>query len=243
LAGIQIAPGPLLAFDERFVATNLVDPEAGSIDFVFTLLRPAPPINGQGVLATVVFEIMGDGPLSVTVTKAQLVSAASESLPVTFEDLSLSVDLAAAARPPATTPARLSAASPLDWRWWGGLIFLAGALTLTFFILRRSSPGQSSSAAGLEATASFRTMPGAGRSSTRSATLLASQGRRLLAQGNMQAAYELFSRAVELDPASVDAWLGKGIVAQNETERKICLQRVLALDPDNIEAKKVLGQS
>ena len=68
--------------------------------------------------------------------------------------------------------------------------------------------------------------------------MLTRQAQHLLEEGNTQAAYELFSQAVELDPANVEAWLGKGMVAQQELERDICFQRVLALDPDNEAAKR-----
>jgi Tfp pilus assembly protein PilF len=66
-------------------------------------------------------------------------------------------------------------------------------------------------------------------------------------RGEIQMAYELFSRAVEQDPANAEAWLGKGLVAQQTTEKRICFQRVLALDPDNsvaqAELKPVVGST
>ena len=58
----------------------------------------------------------------------------------------------------------------------------------------------------------------------------------------LELAHELFSRAVERDPANSEAWLGKGLVAQQVAEKRICFQRVLALDPDNAVACSELQQ-
>ncbi len=234
LEGVQIAPGPLLAFDDRFVATNRVDPAAGLIDFVFTLLRPAPPIGGQGVLATVVFETLGDGPFTVEVSQVQLVSSASEALPVVTEHLYLNDEQTPAASPPV-----VEVVTGPSWGWWlslGSLVILVGlAILLVKLRLRQIEPTP------LE-VASTVTRPGAGPvdSATRSAGLLTRQAQRLLEQGNVPGAYELFSQAVELDPGNVEAWLGKGLVAQQELERTICFQRVLMLDPNNEVARREL---
>ena len=89
---------------------------------------------------------------------------------------------------------------------------------------------------------SSRKIPGSARSSIRFSALLTQQGNYALNQGSMQKAYELFSRAIELDPANGEAWLGKGQVAQQKTEKRICFQRVLALNPDNTTAKTELQQ-
>ena len=233
LEGAQIAPGPLLAFDDRFVATNRADPERGVIDFVFTLLRPAPPISGQGVLATVVFEILGDGPFTVEVSKVQLVSSASQPLPVTAKGLHLDNEL----RPTAETPP-VAPAGPV-WGWWIGLVVLAALAGLAVLLVKIRLRQVRPAVAEVTATSS-RPQPGQGRSSRQSAELLTRQANHLLEQGSLPAAYELFSQAVELDPGNVQAWLGKGLVARQEIERSICFQRVLALDPDNELAKREL---
>ncbi len=233
LAGVQIAPGPLLAFDDRFVATNRVDPAAGVIEFVFTLLRPAAPISGQGVLATVVFEILGDGPFTVEVSNVQLVSSASQPVPVVAEDFQLSDDFT-------STVSSASAISTGPARgWWlslGLLIILVGlGVWLVRLRLRQAEP------VPLEPiSVSARPRPDQADSVAKSAGLLTRQANRLLEQGNMPGAYELFSQAIELDPGNVEAWLGKGLVAQQEMERTICFQRVLTLDPDNEVARREL---
>ena len=233
LEGVQIAPGPLLAFDDRFVATNQVDASAGEIKFVFTLLRPAPPINQSGVLATVVFEIVGDSPFVVEVSNAQLVSLESQRLPVVAESLYLEDS------PEPTVIPGDSTGAVSGWGWWFGLAMLFLLIGLVVWLVRVRLK-QTELPERESRPASTRYSPGQGRGATQSASLLTRQAQHLLEEGNTQAAYELFSQAVELDPANVEAWLGKGLVARREIERDICFQRVLALDPDNAVAKREL---
>jgi tetratricopeptide (TPR) repeat protein len=186
------------------------------------------------VLATVVFETLGDGPFTVEVSQVQLVSSDSKPLPGVTENLHLSVSQTPAASPPAAevTPGP-------GWGWWlslGALVILVVlAILLVKLRLRQAEP------VPVEVGAAAA-RPGAGPadSAARSAGLLTRQAQRLLEQGNVPGAYELFSQAVELDPGNVEAWLGKGLVAQQELERTICFQRVLMLDPDNEVARREL---
>ncbi len=234
LKGVQIAPGPLLAFDNRFVATNNVDPETGLITFVFTLLKPAPPISGEGVLATIVFEIASDGPFSVEVVEARLVSSNLEAVSVTTEDLYLG-----GGPEPVTTPQLpVQVDAPAQRGWMTAVLLGLLAILAVLLLLRLRWAGATTTPGGAQSAS--RRIPGAQRSSTYSSALLTEQGNHALNQGNLQRAYELFSRAVELDPANAAAWLGKGLVAEQETEKRICLQRVLALDPDNTAARTEL---
>ncbi len=229
LDDIQIAPGPLLDFDNRFVVKNGVARETGLINFVFTLLSPAPPIRGEGILSTITFEIIERGPYSIEVVKAQLVSSQSEALPVVTENLYLNGDLQ-----PNPTPVQISEGPPV-WiivALLGLLVVLAAGLGLrskwvTVPAVIQRTPGKATN------------MPPA---PARSALRLAQQGHRTLAQGDTEQAYELFSRAVELDPANAEAWLGKGLVSHLETEKYLCFQRVLALDPANAVARQELQQ-
>lgn len=230
LEGIQIAPGPLLAADERFVVTNRVDVAAGLITFVATLLNPAPPVSGQGVLATIAFRVLGNGPYSVEIVRAQLVSSSLTTIPVVLEPLVLSspVDVG------------LSEGQGLaPWGWWllgvGGVLLMLIALSVVY---------QRRRAAALRGAVVVHNggMPTAEQSASEVAVMLTEQGRRAMQQGNLELAHELFSRAVERDPANSEAWLGKGLVAQQIGEKRICFQRVLALDPGNPVAQAELQQ-
>jgi hypothetical protein len=235
LEGVQIFPGPFLAAEKHFVVTNVVDTESGLIHFAVTLLNPAPPASGEGVLATIAFGVAGGGPFSVEVVKAQLVSPGLDTLPVTTEDLRLNGE-AWPAWPSGgglEEPASNTRQVP-PWGWWS-VALLGAFMVLVFLVLPRlkgmvavtpNAPG-----------ASHRRMPGAAFLSSRSLALLTQEGKQAMSRGDAQKAYELFSQAVELDPANAEAWLGKGLVARHEIEKRICFQRVLALDPDNTVAK------
>ena len=236
LDGVQISPGQLIAANDRFVVTNAANPQTGLINFVFTLLKPAQPISGEGVLATVVFEITGDSPFSVEVANAQLVSSNLESIPITTQDLQLNGSL----QPVEAQPQTASAPTSQLWPWALAIVLLGLVGIGGTLVLLRSKPAPQPPPDSQHVPT--RRMPQSPRSSIRSAALLAEQGTRSLNQGDTQRAYELFSRAIELDPANIEAWLGKGVMAQQETERRICLQRVLALDPDNSAAKQELAK-
>ena len=233
LDGIQISPGPLIAADDRFVVTNSANPDSGLINFAFTLLKPARPISGEGELATVVFEIIGDGPYAVKVTNAQLVSASLEPIVAGITDLTLNnghiaVDLPGIPATPETT------LPGVPWLVPATLLgVVAGLGMLIYFGVR---PKKRSTVA--KPSTPSRRISGSAQSTVRSASLLAEQGDNLLAQGDPQRAYELYSRAIELDPANIAAWLGKAQMAEQVTEKQICLQRVLALDPNNEQARR-----
>ncbi|HMQ52824.1 MAG TPA: cohesin domain-containing protein [Anaerolineae bacterium] len=231
LEGIQIKPGPLIDFGDRFVVQNSANSETGLIDFAFTLLRSAEPINGEGVLATVVFEILGGGPFTVEISAAQLVASTFTAIPVATSSL-LIEDAEGESGPAASVP---------QWRQWQTVLLVSVPISLILLILIIFSLSQRRLFQG-SASAPVRRMPGSVGASVRSAALLAQQGHRAVAQGDPARAYELFSQAIELDPANTDAWLGKGLVAQQPTEKRICLQRVLALDPENSTAKNALAQ-
>ena len=237
LEGIQISPGPMLASDDRFVVTNSADQETGLINFVFVLLKPAPPISGEGDLVTIVFEIVGDGPYAVEVAKAQLVSSSLESVPLAVNNLVLNGEL----EPVGDTGAAAAAIDAWPATVLAGGLILVGGLVVVAVLLYRRTRRDPVPAAGAE-PASQRRIPKSGRSVMRSAVLLAEQGSRALEQGEHDRAYELFSRAIELDPANTEAWLGKAMMAEQPTEKRLCLQRVLALDPDNQTARAALEQ-
>jgi hypothetical protein len=230
LEGVQIAPGPLLAFDDRFVALNEADAQAGLIDFVFTLLKPAPPINQAGVLATVAFEVTGSGPFKVEVAQAKFVSSKLTALPVATTALVLAgpQDLKSVLPQPVVTR------FPFSWAW--AIAGILGIVIIALLLLRLLPTG----AAVTGGQPAARRVPGVTASPTHTAALLTEQGRRAMAQGHLAQAYDRFSQAIELDPANAAAWLGKGLVAQQETEKRICFQRALALEPDNTQAQMEL---
>jgi hypothetical protein len=185
------------------------------------------------VLATIAYEISGAGPYAVEVVNAQLVSSGLDSLSVTTEDWYL--DAVEQGRPDLPSlPGRISA-----WVWTAIALFstLIALAFLALPFLRRAEGASPDLSPTLH-----RRMPGGTFLSSRSSALLTRQGKSAMNHGDDQKAYELFSQAVEFDPASAEAWLGKGLMAQHDTEKRICFKRVLALEPDNALAKAELQQ-
>lgn len=59
--------------------------------------------------------------------------------------------------------------------------------------------------------------------------------------GNNNLANQLLDQAIQLDPQNEKAWLGLAEVAPNDMRRRYCLKQVLAVNPNNVEAKQQLG--
>jgi hypothetical protein len=69
---MQIQPGEFLDASNRLVVVNSVDNDAGTIDFAVTQLHPATARSGSGVLATIRFEVVGEGSSAVKLTEVRL---------------------------------------------------------------------------------------------------------------------------------------------------------------------------
>jgi hypothetical protein len=68
--GVQIRPGDFL--DSQYVAENDVDNTVGTIDYLVTQLHPGEAKDGTGVLATIVFEALGEGESTVELAAVEL---------------------------------------------------------------------------------------------------------------------------------------------------------------------------
>lgn len=68
------------------------------------------------------------------------------------------------------------------------------------------------------------------------------QGLSALKAGNKDQARQLFSKALSQNKKDVRAWLGLSLVIDDQRKQRICLQRVLELEPDNRYAQKWLAR-
>lgn len=68
-------------------------------------------------------------------------------------------------------------------------------------------------------------------------------GRAAIEAGDLQTARAAFAHAVRTDPNCVDAWLWLGRLLAEPDRREYCARRVLALDPGNAEALRLLPRS
>jgi pimeloyl-ACP methyl ester carboxylesterase len=59
--------------------------------------------------------------------------------------------------------------------------------------------------------------------------------------GDLEEAATLFARLVKEEPTSEQGWLGLGFCFSDNTRREYCFQRVLAINPNNTQARQALG--
>lgn len=126
------------------------------------------------------------------------------------------------------------------WLWRAGL---TDDIKETLSCLNQAlalNPENAQAQAGLQwalaqqASASGPASPAA----SEAAAQLVEQGQRLLQEGDKSRAHALFRRATELDQKNEAAWLGRGHTATEVDEALTCMERVLAINPENASAKE-----
>ena len=111
-AGVQIGIGAALRAQPHFVATNEVDNETGTIDFVAALLSPAPSISGNAELAVVTWQGVNPGESAVQYTGALLADPEGRPIAVTTQDGRIHVLEATATPTPLVTETPTPVPSP-----------------------------------------------------------------------------------------------------------------------------------
>jgi hypothetical protein len=92
-AGVQIALGGLFPTDQHTVGVNEVDTNAGIISLGVARLAPLPPVNGDGVLASITWEAVGEGVSNLNFTHTKLASPDGTELDAVSQDGTVSVTL------------------------------------------------------------------------------------------------------------------------------------------------------
>lgn len=104
--GVQVAAGDFLSAD--FVAQNLADNQAGTIDYAVTQINPSEPKSGSGTLLAIQFQGVGAGRASLVEVADQILSTLDgEIIPATVVSGQLrvggSMTSGATAAPPSAT--------------------------------------------------------------------------------------------------------------------------------------------
>lgn len=97
--GVQIQPGNFPSPD--FVALNSADNATGVIRYALTQLPPKAPVNGSGLLATVVFRGQAAGTVDLTFSLVNLANAQGQQLPASSQGGNIIVG---GGGPPPATP-------------------------------------------------------------------------------------------------------------------------------------------
>ncbi len=141
--GIQIEPGNMLPLDQGFVVANKVNETEGTIAFAITLLNPATPVSGSGPLARISFKLLQNGPSTINIERAKLVSFDLQTIPNQTEALVIGND----GQAPATTGSNVQSPAPgetpsqpandNDFPWWivAVVVIVLGILALGVFII------------------------------------------------------------------------------------------------------------
>jgi hypothetical protein len=82
--GIQVIPGNFLDLDASFVVADQADNEKGEMIYALTLLAPAEPVSGDGVVVAFDVRALNTGTSQMSLS-AILSNRNGESLPVTVE--------------------------------------------------------------------------------------------------------------------------------------------------------------
>lgn len=69
-----VTPGAFFANEPGFALRNVVDTAAGTIEYAITLMQPAKPVDGDGVLGTFVLRALKDAPVELTSLNASFVA-------------------------------------------------------------------------------------------------------------------------------------------------------------------------
>ncbi len=104
-AGVQLEPGDFINFDQAFILQHQVDNQAGSIDYALALLNPAPPVQGDGLLARVTFRVKVDGQTAIHLESGQLGTQTGETITPQLENGEISLAVIAGSQSPAPAAA------------------------------------------------------------------------------------------------------------------------------------------
>lgn len=79
--GIQLAHGDFIDPAQSFILQNRADNVAGTIDYALTLLHPAAPAQGDGILARITFRAKVDGWTTVSLEQALFGTQTGQTIP------------------------------------------------------------------------------------------------------------------------------------------------------------------
>jgi hypothetical protein len=69
-----VVPGEFFANQPGFALRNASDAQKGTIEYALTLMQPAQPVDGDGILGTVTLKALKDTPVNITTQEASFVA-------------------------------------------------------------------------------------------------------------------------------------------------------------------------
>jgi hypothetical protein len=244
--GVQLEAGTFLDPQSGFVVANKADNGEGTALFAMTLVNPAPPAQGGGVLARVSFKALQPGATEIQLEKALMVNSSIEIIEVSTAGTQAQIGSQAPAAPAAATTASAPTTTSTNLsNLLGPLLLVAvivGLVVAGVFLrpyLKRPAQQQGRRPARQHGSQPPQPSAPPGRLAGRATTLL-EQARTALARGDRAAAYHYYSQAAEVAPDNEQTWLGKAQTTRSPKERQLCLMRVLTINPGNRQAQAAL---
>jgi tetratricopeptide (TPR) repeat protein len=121
------------------------------------------------------------------------------------------------------------------WIWRAGVAGDAAESVICLKRVLELDPQNAQARAGLRWAAAQ--IPVATADSSQLAAAAVEDGQRALQEGDCVRAHERFKRATELDAQSVSAWFWRGSTAPEINEALTCMDRILAIEPENEAAR------
>ncbi|MBI1882331.1 MAG: hypothetical protein HYR94_29515 [Chloroflexi bacterium] len=107
--GNFLSPDPA---SQTFILQNQTDNKAGTIDYALTLLNPAPPVKGSGLLASLTFRAKAGGPTTIQVKEALFGTQVGEEIIPLVENAELMISDTIGDHPPISSTAQPAAQMP-----------------------------------------------------------------------------------------------------------------------------------
>ena len=89
--GVQPAHGDFLDPALSYILQYLADNETGGIDYALALLNPAPPVQGDGLLAQITFRAVAEGQATISIEDGLFGNQAGETIAPVLESTEISI--------------------------------------------------------------------------------------------------------------------------------------------------------
>jgi len=113
--GVQPGHGDFLDPEQSYILQYLANNATGVIDYALTLVNPAPPVQGDGLLAQITFRAKAEGQTTISIAEGLFGNQAGETIAPALEGLQVSITAAPTATytpTPTDTPTHTSTPTP-----------------------------------------------------------------------------------------------------------------------------------
>ena len=84
--GVQLSAGSFFDPAQSFFLQNMVDNATGTMRLAMTLLNPAPPVQGDGLLCQITFRVIAAGRTTISIRDGLFGTRTGETIAPRFED-------------------------------------------------------------------------------------------------------------------------------------------------------------